>query len=165
MKHSYFCFILHLLQNIPEDIHKVFLNLSTMIQILARLCFIYPYQSVSIYYNWPSADDDGLKDMVKIVIRSINLSHCCHIFLWLCAWGCCSIICCRFSIYILGQLGFVSFITVQSWCRQIIENIIAWWSYSFVCTLHYLIIIIMQTYLKVLNFYNACHVHSVWVCV
>ena len=33
--------------------------------------------------------------------------------------------------------------------------------YSFVCTLHYLIIIMMQTYLKVLNFSNACHVPSV----
>ena len=32
------------------------------------------------------------------------------------------------------------------------EDIMALWSYFFVCTLHYLIVIIMQTYLKVLNF-------------
>ena len=31
----------------------------------------------------------------------------------------------------------------------------------FVCTLHYRIIIIMQTYLKVSYFKNACHVHYV----
>ena len=37
-------------------------------------------------------------------------------------------------------------------CVQIIEHIMAWWLYSFVCTLHYLIITIMQMYLKVLNF-------------
>ena len=30
-----------------------------------------------------------------------------------------------------------------------------------VCTLQYLIIIIMQTYLKVLNFWNACRAHFV----
>ena len=35
------------------------------------------------------------------------------------------------------------------------------WSYSFVCTSHYRIIIIMRTYLKVLNFKNDCQVHSV----
>ena len=34
------------------------------------------------------------------------------------------------------------------WCTQLTEYIIAWWSYSFVCTLHYLIVIIMQTYVK-----------------
>ena len=44
-----------------------------------------------------------------------NLSHCCHIFSWLCAWGGCTIICCWFCIYIPGQLGFVSFIIVQSY--------------------------------------------------
>ena len=38
------------------------------------------------------------------------------------------------------------------WCAQIVEYIMARWSYSFVCTSHYLIIIIMQTYLKLLNF-------------
>ena len=37
------------------------------------------------------------------------------------------------------------------WCAQIIEYIMSRWSYLFVCTLQYLIIIIMQTYLKVLN--------------
>ena len=38
------------------------------------------------------------------------------------------------------------------WCVQIIKYIMAWLSYSFARTLHYLIIIIMQTYLKVLDF-------------
>ena len=40
------------------------------------------------------------------------------------------------------------------WCTQIIKYTVAWCSYSFVWTLHCLIIIIMQTYhyLKVLNF-------------
>ena len=31
-------------------------------------------------------------------MQSINLFHCCHIFLWLCAWSGCSIVCCRFHI-------------------------------------------------------------------
>ena len=47
-------------------------------------------------------------------------------------------------------------------CAQIIEYIMARWSYSFVCTLCFLLlIIIMQTYLKVVNFYNICQVHFV----
>ena len=37
---------------------------------------------------------------------------------------------------------------------------VRWW-YWLVCTLHYLIVIIMQTYLNVLNFWNTCQVHSV----
>ena len=31
-------------------------------------------------------------------VQPINLFHCCHIFLWLCAWSGCSIVCCRFRI-------------------------------------------------------------------
>ena len=38
---------------------------------------------------------------------------------------------------------------------QIIDCIMAQWSHSLVCTLHYLIIMIMEMYLKVLNFKNA----------
>ena len=34
-------------------------------------------------------------------------------------------------------------------------------SHSFVCTLHHLIIIIVQTYLKTLNLYNACQIYFV----
>ena len=46
-------------------------------------------------------------------IGSINLSHYCHIFPWLCVWVVCTIICCRFHIY-PGKAGGVSFIIVQS---------------------------------------------------
>ena len=37
----------------------------------------------------------------------------------------------------------------------------AWRSYLFICTLHYLIIIIMHTCLKVFNIHNACQVYSI----
>ena len=43
----------------------------------------------------------------------------------------------------------IPLITVQSY--DVRKYIIAWWSYAVICTLHYLITIIMQTYLKVLN--------------
>ena len=39
------------------------------------------------------------------------------------------------------------------------------WKYSFVSTLHYLIIIIMLTYMRVLNFWNACPVILSSVCL
>ena len=51
-----------------------------------------------------------------------------------------------------GMAGFILFYSCAVLlCAQIIEFIVSRWSYSFVCTLHCLIIIIMQTYLKVLN--------------
>ena len=37
------------------------------------------------------------------------------------------------------------------WWVQIVGYVLAWRSYSFICTLHRLIIIIVQTYLKTLN--------------
>ena len=64
-------------------------------------------------------------------------------------------------IYNSGTAGFCFFhYCAGLWCAQIIEYIMAWWSYLFVCRLYYLIIIIMQTYLKVLKLWNACRVHS-----
>ena len=52
---------------------------------------------------------------------------------------------------------------VMSFLLWLIDVVIFWycWSASFVSTLHYLIIIIMQTYLKVMNFQNAGQVHHV----
>ena len=38
-------------------------------------------------------------------IGSIHLSHCCHIFPWLCVWDGCTIIFCHLFIYIPGTLG------------------------------------------------------------
>ena len=39
-------------------------------------------------------------------IGSIQLSHCCHIFPWLCVWDGCTIICCHLlHIYIPRTLG------------------------------------------------------------
>ena len=46
------------------------------------------------------------------------------------------------------------------WCVQIIGFIMAWRLYSFVCTLHYLTIIVMQTCMKALNTWNACQMYS-----
>ena len=58
-------------------------------------------------------------------IRSINLSHCCHIFPRLCAWGGCTIISCRIHIYpsIPGKL-FSHYYSTVVWCTQLIGYII-----------------------------------------
>ena len=76
-------------------------------------------------------------------IGSIHFSHCCHIFPWLCVWDC---------IYIPGKPG----ICLHYYCAVYDEcnwSDTFWLgrSFSFICTLHHLIIIIMQTYLKTLN--------------
>ena len=54
-------------------------------------------------------------------------------------------------IYIPGNLVCVFYFCAVLWHAHIIEYIMTRWSYSFVCTSHYLIIIIVRTYLKVLN--------------
>ena len=41
-------------------------------------------------------------------IGCINLSHWCHSSPWLCAWGACTFICCRFHIY-PEEAGFCFF--------------------------------------------------------
>ena len=58
--------------------------------------------------------------------------------------------------YIFQKAGFCACAVL--WCAQIIKYIMARRSYSFVCTLYFLIIVIMQTYLKVLHFWNFCQV-------
>ena len=84
-------------------------------------------------------------------IGTLNFSHCFHI---LCAWGSCTIIGCRFPIY-PGEMGFCLFYyCAVLWCGEIFENPMV------VCVcLH--ITIIMQMYLKVLNYWNGNHVHTV----
>ena len=47
------------------------------------------------------------------------------------------------------------------WCSQIIEYIMAWCSHTVIYTLHDLIAIIIQIYLKVLNCQSACQIYSV----
>ena len=74
-------------------------------------------------------------------IGSINLSHCCHIFPLLYAWGCCTIIPCPFNIYpeIAGFCVFYYCAVLR--CVQIIEYIMTRWSYpGFFCISHFLII-------------------------
>ena len=44
---------------------------------------------------------------------------------------------------------------------QIVGYVLPCRSYSFVCTVHHLIIIIVQTYLNTLNLYNACQIYFV----
>ena len=63
--------------------------------------------------------------------------------------------------YIFQETGFCFFYyCAVLCCAQIVENIMAQWSYPFVCILHYLVIITMQTYMKVLNFLNPCQAQS-----
>ena len=90
-------------------------------------------------------------------IGSIHLSHCYHIFPWLCIWDVCYII----FYYILyihsGKNGNLFSLSLCSlWWVQMVRYVLTWRSYSFIGTLHHLIIIIVQTYLKTLNLWNAC---------
>ena len=101
--------------------------------LLTRICHV----SSSYYHN-----QNG----------SINLSLCCHIFPRLCVWGGCTTIYIYYIymyiyIYIYIYHIYVSrgiWVCVFNycavfWCAQIIVYFKASWSYTHVCTLHYLI--------------------------
>ena len=91
-------------------------------------------------------------------IGSINLSHSYHIFPWPCVWDVYYIIFCHVLHIHSGKTGIVfSSLLCSLWCVQIVEYVMACRSYSFVCTLHHLIIIIVQT----LNFWNVCQIYFV----
>ena len=96
-------------------------------------------------------------------IESIHLSHCFHIFPWLCAWDVCYIIFCHLLYIHSGKTGnLFSWVLCSLWWVQIAGYVLACRWYSFVCTLHHLIIIIVQynwTY-KMPVRYNLS---SVWV--
>ena len=78
-------------------------------------------------------------------IGSIHLSHCYHIFLWLCVWDVCYIIVCYLLHTHSRKTGnLFSFLLCSLWWVQIMEYVLFWRSYSFLCTLHHLFIIIVQ---------------------
>ena len=76
-------------------------------------------------------------------IGSIHLSHCFHIFPWLCAWDVCYIIFCHLLYIHCGKTGILFSLVLCSWWRmQMFGYVLACRSYSFVCTLHHLIVIV-----------------------
>ena len=86
------------------------------------------------------------------LIGSIHLSHCYHIFPWLCVWDvCCIIFCHLLHIRSLINGDVVSLLLCSLWWVQIFGYVLAYRSYSCVCTVYHLIIIIVQTCLKALN--------------
>ena len=122
------------------------------------------YLSLSLLYmglymfNWPV-----LVEVIERIIHSschyhhqigsINLTHNYHIFR-----GCepemfVTSYAITYCIYIhSGNTGILfSLLLCSLWWVQIVGNVLAWWSCLFVCTLHHLIIIIVQIYLKTLN--------------
>ena len=94
-------------------------------------------------------------------IGSTNLTHY-HIFPWLCAWDVCYIIFCHLLHENFGKTGILfSLWLCRLWWVQIFGYVLAYRSCSFVGTLHHLIIIIVQTYLRTLNLWNACQIYFV----
>ena len=85
-------------------------------------------------------------------IGSIRLSHCYHIFPSLCAWDVCYIIFCHLLHLCSGKTGnLFSLLLCSLWWVQIVGYVLPCRSYSFVCTVHHLITIIVQNCLKTLN--------------
>ena len=73
-------------------------------------------------------------------IGSIHLSHCYHIFPWLCVWDVFYIILGYLWHIHSGKTGnLFSLLLCSLWWVQIVEYVLTWRSYSFICTLHHLI--------------------------
>ena len=71
-----------------------------------------------------------------------------HILPWSCVWDVCYIILCHVLHIHSGKTGILfSSLLCSLWWVQIVGHVMACRSYSFVCTLNHLIIIIVQTYL------------------
>ena len=67
-------------------------------------------------------------------IGSIHLSHCYHIFQWLCAWDVCYIIFCYLLHIHSGKTGnLFSSLLCSLWWVQIAGCVLAWRSHSFIC--------------------------------
>ena len=80
----------------------------------------------------------------------------------LCAWDVCYIIFCHLLYIRPGKTrNLFSLLLCSLWWVQIFGYNLACRSYSFVCTVHHLISIIEQTYLKALNLQNACQIYFV----
>ena len=119
-------------------------------------------------FNWPISFLGDWKDNIYSScyyhhqIGSIHLSHCYHIFPWLCAWYICYIIFCHLLHIRSGKTdNLFSLLLCSLWCVQIFGYALACISCSFICTVHHLIIIIVQTYLKSLNLKKACQIYFV----
>ena len=103
--------------------------------------------------SWSLGDrEDIFITHLFIIIKSeVSTFPIVVIFPCFCAGCGYSITCCRFHIH-PGKTRFCNFYyCAVLWCAQITQYIMTRWSCSFVYTLHYLIFIIMQTYLKVLK--------------
>ena len=76
-------------------------------------------------------------------IGSIHLSQCCLIFPWSCAWDVCYMIFCHLLHKRSGKTGnLFSLLLFSLWWVQIFGYVLACRSYSCVCTVHDLIIIL-----------------------
>ena len=85
-------------------------------------------------------------------LGSIHFSRCYHIFPWLCAWDVCyTMFCYLLHIHSGKTRNLFSLLLCSFWWVRIIRCILDLRSYSFICTLHHLIITIVPNHLKTLN--------------
>ena len=98
-------------------------------------------------------------------IGSIHLSHCFHIFPWLCAWDVCYNIFCHLLYMHSGKTrNLFSVVLCSLWWVQIVGYGFSCRSYSFVCTVYHLIFIIVQTLSEDIELIKCLSDIICWVC-
>ena len=123
-------------------------------------------------FNWAisvlgDGNDISIAHVIIIIKSEVSTFPIVIIFCpWLCAWDVCYITFCHLLHIRYGKTGnLFSLLLCSLWWVQIFGYVLACRSYSFVCTVHHLIIIIMQTYLKALTYKMPVRyiLSSVWV--
>ena len=113
------------------------------------MCSTGPFQ-----YRWLKAV--SIAHVIIIIKSEVSTFPIAIIFFpWLCAWDVCYIIFCHVLHIRSGKTGnSFSLLLCSLWWGQIFGYVSVCKSYSFICTVHHLIIIIVQTYLETLNLCN-----------
>ena len=115
--------------------------------------------------NWPISVLGDWKDIsiahVIIIIKS-EVSTFPIVIIFFRGWDVCLVIFCHLLYIRSGKTGNLFSLSLCSlWWVQIFGYVLASKSHSFVSTVHHLIIIIVQTYLKPFNLQNACQIYFV----
>ena len=113
--------------------------------------------------NWK----DIFKAHVIIIIKSeVSTFPIVIIFSVVVCLRCFENIFCHLLHIRFGKTGnLFSLLLCSLWWVQIVGHVLACRSYTFVCTVHHRIIIIVQTYLKTLNLSNASQIILLSVCI
>ena len=135
-----------------------------LVEYLVEVCLTYcssyrfPFIFITIngvvcvqlaHFSIGDGKDISIAHVIIIIKSEVSTFPIFVTFSWLCAWDVCYIIFCHLLHIRSGKTGnLFSLLLCSLWWVQIVRYVLPWRSYSFVCTLHHLIIIIVSRYIN-----------------